>query len=81
MSVFPESARMGQRGRTVVQFSINRSGQVPKLVIAMPAGTQALDRAAVAGVSASIPFPPLPADFKGGEIRLQLVFTYNMPAR
>ena len=81
MSVFPESARMGQRGRTIVQFSINRSGQVPKLVIAMPAGTQALDRAAVAGVSASIPFPPLPTDFKGGEIRLQLVFTYNMPAR
>jgi len=81
MSVFPESARMGQRGRTVVQFSVNRSGQVPKLVISMPAGVQALDRAAVTGVSASVPFPPLPAGFKGGEIRVQLVFTYNMPAR
>jgi TonB family protein len=72
---------MGQRGRSVVQFSVNRQGQVPKLVIATPAGTQALDRAAVAGVSASVPFPPLPAGFKGDEIRLQLVFTYNMPAR
>jgi TonB family protein len=81
MSVFPESARMGQRGRSVVQFSVNRQGQVPKLVIATPAGTQALDRAAVAGVSASVPFPPLPAGFRGDEIRLQLVFTYNMPAR
>lgn len=81
MAVFPESARMGQRGRTVIQFSINRTGQVPKLVIAMPAGVQALDRAAVAGVSASTPFPHLPADFKGPEIRLQLVFSYNMPAR
>ncbi|MBA3974327.1 MAG: hypothetical protein C0504_08945 [Candidatus Solibacter sp.] len=81
LAVFPESARMGQRGRTVIQFSINRAGQVPKLVIAMPAGVQALDRAAVAGVSASIPFPHLPADFKGYEIRLQLVFTYNLPAR
>jgi len=81
MSDFPESARMGQRGRTVVQFSVNRSGQVPKLVISMPAGVQALDRAAVTGVSASVPFPPLPAGFKGGEIRVQLVFTYNMPAR
>jgi len=81
MAVFPESARMGQRGRTIVQFSVNRVGQVPKLVISMPAGIQALDRAAVAGVSASIPFPPLPAEFRGGEIRLQLVFTYNMPSR
>ncbi len=81
MAVFPESARMGQRGRSVVQFSVNRQGQVPKLVISMAAGTQALDRAAVAGVSASVPFPPLPAEFKGSEIRLQLVFSYNMPAR
>lgn len=81
MAVFPESARMGQRGRSVVQFSVNRQGQVPKLVIAVPAGTQALDRAAVAGVSASVPFPPLPAGFKGTEIRLQLVFSYNMPSR
>jgi len=81
MAVFPESARMGQRGRSVVQFSVNRQGQVPKLVIAITAGTQALDRAAVAGVSASVPFPPLPAEFKGNEIRLQLVFSYNMPAR
>lgn len=81
MAVFPESARMGQRGRSVVQFSVDRQGQVPKLVIAVPAGTQALDRAAVAGVSASVPFPPLPADFKGNEIRLQLVFSYNLPGR
>jgi TonB family protein len=81
LAVFPESARMGQRGRTVIQFSINRTGQVPKLVIAMPAGVQALDRAAVAGVSASTPFPHLPAEFKGAEIRLQLVFTYNLPGR
>lgn len=81
LAVFPESARMGQRGRTVIQFSINRAGQVPKLVIALPAGVQALDRAAVAGVSASIPFPDLPTDFKGSEIRLQLVFTYNLPNR
>ncbi len=81
LAVFPESARMGQRGRSVVQFSVNRQGQVPKLVIAVPAGTQALDRAAVAGVSASVPFPPLPAEFKGTEIRLQLVFSYNMPSK
>jgi TonB family protein len=78
-SVMPESARLGQRGRTVLQFSIDRQGRVPKLVIANPAGTDALDRAAVAGISASVPFPELPPDFKGQQVRLQLSFLYNMP--
>lgn len=77
--VLPEGARMGQRGRTVVQFSISKDGRVPKLVIHMPSGTQDLDRAAVAGISASNPFPPLPLEYKGAELRLQLVFSYNMP--
>lgn len=78
-AVLPESARLGRRGRTTIQFSINRIGGVPKLVIAFPSGTEALDRAAVAGISASNPFPHLPAEFTGNEIRLQLVFSYNMP--
>jgi TonB family protein len=77
MAVIPESARMGRRGKVLIQFSINRQGQVPKLVIAMPSGAEALDRAAVAGISASNPFPPLPPDFRGEHIRLQLAFMYN----
>lgn len=79
-AVMPESVRLGQRrGRVAVQFIIDKSGRVPKLVIAMPSGADPLDRAAVAGISASNPFPPLPAEFRGSEIRLQLVFSYNMP--
>ena len=78
-AVMPESARMGMRGRAVIQFAIAKDGGVPKLVISMPSGSEHLDRAAVAGISASNPFPPLPADFKGSQIRLQLVFAYNMP--
>lgn len=79
LNVLPESARYGQRGQVVVQFIVGRNGFVPKLVIASPSGTQALDRASVAGISASVPFPPLPTEFRGNEVRLQLVFTYNMP--
>lgn len=78
-AVLPESARFGQRGRVLIQFSIAKEGRVPKLVISMPSGVDALDRAAVAGISASNPFPPLPAEFKGDQIRLQLSFAYNMP--
>lgn len=81
MAIIPESARLGRRGKVVIQFSIDRSGSVPKLVIAVPSGTDALDRAAVAGISASNPFPPLPPEFRGDQIRLQLAFFYNLPSR
>jgi TonB family protein len=78
LAVIPESARFGRRGKVQIQFAINKDGGVPKLVIALPSGTESLDRAAVAGVSASNPFPPLPAEFKGQQVRLQFTFLYNM---
>jgi TonB family protein len=78
LTVIPSSARLGNRGMVTVQFIVDRSGQVPKLVIETPSGIEALDRAAVAGISASVPFPPLPAEFKGSEIRLQFAFKYNI---
>jgi TonB family protein len=77
LAVIPESVRLGRRGNVVLQFSIGRDGHVPKLVIASPSGADALDRAAVAGVSASDPFPPLPTEFKGDKIVLQFNFAYN----
>ena len=77
-AVIPESAKFGRRGKVLIQFSIDREGNVPKLVIAMPSGAEALDRAAVAGISASNPFPPLPAEFRGEQIRLQFSFLYNV---
>jgi TonB family protein len=75
----PESVKLGRRGKVAIQFSISRDGGVPKLVIAEASGAEALDRAAVAGISASVPFPPLPAEFKGDRIVLQMNFAYNMP--
>ena len=79
LSVMPESVKLGRRGKVAIQFSISRDGGVPKLVIAEASGAEALDRAAVAGISASVPFPPLPAEFKGDRIVLQMNFAYNMP--
>jgi TonB family protein len=77
-AVIPESARLGNRGVVLLQFIVDRSGQVPKLVIATPSGSDSLDRAAVAGISASVPFPPLPSEYKGQQIRLQFAFKYNV---
>jgi TonB family protein len=79
MAVMPESVQLGRRGRVGIQFSISRNGSVPKLVIVTYSGADALDRAAVAGISASNPFPPLPSEFKGDRIVLQFNFAYNMP--
>ena len=78
LAVIPESVRYGRRGRVQVQFAIAKDGSVPKLVIVLPSGSEALDRAAVAGISASNPFPPLPAEYRGNQLRLQLNFSYNM---
>jgi TonB family protein len=78
-AVIPESARLGfVKGRTLIQFAIVQDGHVSKLVIATSSGSQPLDRAAVAGISASHPFPPLPAEYKGNDIRLQFSFLYNI---
>ena len=80
-AVMPESAKLGRRGRVGIQFSIAKSGSVPKLVITANSGTDALDRAAVAGISASNPFPPLPSEYRGDRIVLQFNFASNMPKR
>ena len=79
LAVLPESVRLGRRGRVAIQFSVSRDGNVPKLVIAESSGADPLDRAAVAGISASVPFPPLPTEFKGTIIKLQFNFAYNLP--
>ena len=78
-AVIPESARLGMsRGRVAIQFAIGKNGAVPKLVIASSSGIPSLDRAAVAGISASNPFPALPREYIGNTIRLQFLFQYNL---
>jgi TonB family protein len=80
--VIPESARMGTlKGRTVIEFIIDRDGSIPKLVTADTSGSAPLDRAAVAGLSMSNPLPPLPAGYKGLQVRLAFTFAYNLPTQ
>ncbi len=78
-AVMPESVKLGRRGKVGVLFRIVRSGGVNKVTFAFQSGADALDRAAVAAISASIPFPPLPAEYKGDNVVLQLNFAYNAP--
>jgi TonB family protein len=78
-AVMPESVKLGRRGKVGLLFKISRTGRVDKVTWAFQSGADALDRAAVAAISASSPFPPLPAEFKGDSVVLQLNFAYNAP--
>lgn len=77
-AVMPEIARLGKRGRVVVIFDVQHDGGVPKLYLVSTSGSDPLDRAALASISASVPFQPLPDEFKGPILRLQVTFLYNM---
>jgi TonB family protein len=77
-SVIPESARLGQKGRVGIVFEILKDGTVPQLRLVASSGADPLDRAALAGIHASIPFPPLPEEFTGNHLVLQFIFLYNL---
>jgi TonB family protein len=78
LSVIPESARLGEKGRVGVVFEILKDGSVPQLRLVASSGSDPLDRAAVTGIHASIPFPPLPQEFTGEHLVLQFIFLYNL---
>ena len=77
-AVIPESARLGEKGRASVVFEILKDGSVPQLRLVASSGADPLDRAALAGIRASIPFPPLPDEFTGNHLVLQFIFLYNL---
>jgi len=78
ISVIPESARLGEKGRVGIVFEILKDGSVPQLRLVASSGSDPLDRAAVTGIHASIPFPPLPQEFTGEHLVLQFIFLYNL---
>jgi len=77
-AVIPEIARLGRQGRVALQFAIQRNGNVPDLVLTSGSGTESMDSAALSSIRLSNPFPPLPPEFPGGEIRLRFVYFYNV---
>jgi len=80
-AIYPESAKLGARGKVQIQFAIARDGSIPKEVKVAASGIAALDRAAVSAISMSEPLPPLPTEYAGSVIRLQFTFLYNVPRK
>jgi TonB family protein len=77
-AVIPEAARLGQKGRVSLVFEIVKDGSVPELRLVASSGSDSLDRAAIASIRASNPFPPLPQEFTGKHLVLQFNFLYNL---
>jgi TonB family protein len=76
-AAMPEYARLGAKGQTVLELSIERDGKVSAPVVVTPSGSEDLDKAALAAVRASGPAEELPRAFHGPEIRLRIKFLYN----
>lgn len=77
-AVIPESARLGQKGRVGIIFEIVKDGSVPQIRLVASSGSDPLDRAAIASIRASNPFPPLPEEFTGKHLVLQFIYLYNL---
>ena len=78
-NLIPEAARapLMKKGKVSIEFAILKDGRVASMQLAATSGDVALDRAAWGGITASNPFPPLPAQFGGQYLALRFHFFYN----
>ncbi len=78
-----EAAKTGTTGIVVIGTQIQKDGTLlndtPR--IERSSGRDSLDKAAVAAVRTSAPFPNFPSAFQGSNIELRISFFYNIPPR
>jgi len=74
-SVFPP---LRKQGKLALTFFILKDGKADGLIIQTQSGDVALDRAALASITASNPFPPLPKEFPGQNLGLRFYYFYNL---
>jgi TonB family protein len=76
-AVMPEIARLGQKGRVDIVFTVTKSGMVKDLQVVAQSGVSALDKGAEAAIHLSNPFNKLPDEFET-DLKLRIAFLYNM---
>lgn len=81
ISVWPISARMGDKGVVVMRFRIMTNGDMPNPdpILERTSGKEPLDRAANAALAESNPFEPLPTAYTRPYLELRVIFLYNLP--
>jgi TonB family protein len=78
-NLIPDAARapIMKSGSVTIQFAIAKTGEIQGMTFLKSSGVPTLDFAAWRGIKESGPFVPLPADFKGSSLQLQMTFWYN----
>ncbi|MGC2111654.1 MAG: TonB family protein [Candidatus Korobacteraceae bacterium] len=81
-NLIPEEARapLMKKGKVSIEFAILKDGKIAGITLRSPSGDVALDRAAWGGITASVPFAPLPTEYHGPYLALRFHFYYN-PAK
>lgn len=75
-ALIPASAQ-SRKGEVVIEYAIQRNGQLANMRLVTSSGDAPLDRAAWEGIKGAAPFPPLPPEFKGDRLSLRIDFLYN----
>jgi TonB family protein len=76
-SVMPEIARLGQKGRVDIVFTVTKSGIVKDIQVVNNSGYSPLDLAAQSAIHLSNPFQHLPAEYET-DLKLRIAFLYNL---
>ena len=82
-AVMPKSAQLGDKGRVVVRFQIQKDGtlRIKEPMVEASSNKELLDKAAVNAIRLSAPFQHLPEAFRGPYIELRFIFVYNLPLK
>ncbi|MEH2007393.1 energy transducer TonB family protein [Nostoc sp.] len=64
--------------RTVLNFTVNRSGQLRNLQLAQTSGFNLTDQAALKAIQRAAPFAPLPTGYTSNHIDIQFTFNINV---
>lgn len=78
-ALIPEEARapLLKKGKLAIEFAILPDGRVAGMKLVATSGDIPLDRAAWGGITASIPFAPLPSNYHAPYFALRFRFYYN----
>jgi len=70
-------SRVTHAPRVYLEFEVARDGGVSSVEIKQSSGVPSLDRSAQRAILASNPLPPLPADYRGGNVLVRFYFEYS----
>ena len=76
-TVYPPVSHLG---KVAIEFRILKEGKIDidGMTVQVSSGDVALDRAARGSLIRADPFPPLPKEFPGQDLRLRFYFYYNL---